>query len=99
MKQLTSHQTKVKNQIRSNSSVSLTDALETKILIKPMISRSNIFLVQNIGKDPPGRWCSPGVAYCLYADNRPVLLKSDKTLFNIDFQIFKQIQNPNYFNN
>lgn len=99
MKQLTNHQTKEKNQIRCINGESITEKPETSIPIKPMISRSNIFLVQNIGKDPPGRWHSPGLGYCQNPDILTTAYPSNKILFINEFQIFKQIQNPNFINN
>lgn len=99
MKKQTNDQTKVKNQFMGINGESLTGAHEATILLKPSSTKSNTIQVQNIGKDPPGRWRSPGVACCLDPDNRPDIIKNNKTLFNIDFQIFKQIQIPNFFNN
>lgn len=78
MKQLTNHQKNDNDQIRRNNSESLTESIEKGILLKPITSNSNSFLVQNIGKDPPGRWCSPGDAYFLDPDKRPDSLKSNK---------------------
>lgn len=102
MKQQPNYQTKAKSQNRNGIQDTFSGALST-IISTPFIEGprggSNTLLVKNIGKDPPGRWHSPGVAYCLNPDNRPVSIKSNKTLFNIDYQIFKQIQNPNFFNN
>ena len=99
MKQQTNHQPKVKNQTWSRNDESIFCANETTIHLQPRASKSNTILVQNIGKDPPGRCRSPEEACRLNPDNRPVSIKSNKTLFNIDSQLFKQIQNPNFFYN
>lgn len=99
MKHLTNRQTKEKNQICTSNAEPLTVAPGTTILLKPTTSRSNIFLVQNIGKDPPGRWRSPDAACCQNPYNPTALLQSYKTLFRIDYQAYKQIQNPNFINN
>jgi len=59
----------------------------------------NIFLVRNKGKGPPGQVRSPGVAYCLNPVNPIAAIQSNKTLLITEFQIFKQIQHPNFINN
>ena len=57
---------------------------------------SNIFIIHNKCKGPPGLVRGVGTAKCPDPDNRHVLIKSNRTIFNIDIQIFKQIQNPNF---
>ncbi|MCX6236040.1 MAG: hypothetical protein NTY07_00555 [Bacteroidia bacterium] len=62
---------------------------------------SNIFLMQNKGKGPPGRVRSPGAGCCLKPDNHPVALKSSKNYYKTKFQHFNkyQISNSIFFNN
>ena len=91
MKKQTNIQLKVKSKIQSNITESITGTHETSIQLKPGTTKSNMILVQNIGKDPPGRCRSPEEACRLDPEKRPVSIKSNKTLFNIDFQIFKQM--------
>ena len=99
MKQQTNFQKKTKSQIQINSGQQRKGKNKTTTLLKPTTSMSNTFLVQNIGKDPPGRSCSPAAACCLEPDNPPATLKNNIILLITEFQMFKQIQNPNFYNN
>jgi len=99
MKQPTNHQINVKSQISGNNGEYITGAHETHIHIIPKTTKSNTIQVQNIGKDPPGRCLSPDAVCCLDPDKPAALIKNNLTLFITEFQIFKQIQNPNFFNN
>lgn len=59
----------------------------------------NFFLVRTKGKGPPGQVHSYRAASCPGADNPPAILKNNETLFITEFQLFKQIQNPDFINN
>lgn len=96
MKQLTNHQAKEKRQNMRSKDECLTGAHGKTILLKPTTSRSNIFMIQNIGKDPPGRSRSPGAAYYMDPDHPSSELKYNNNLLITEFQIFKQIRNPNF---
>ena len=59
--------------------------------------RLNIFLVQNKGKGPPGRECSPGAGVCRKPDYEPAILNNIKIDQKTDFQYFNNNQILNFY--
>jgi hypothetical protein len=99
MKHEMNNQISAKSKSQINYGKALARVQEKPICSKPMINRQNTFLVQNIGKDPPGRPRIAGAICCLDPDYITEALTGDKTIFIINIQAFKQIQNLNFFNN
>lgn len=96
MKKQENNRTKTESRILSRLNEGLTRGPETINHLKYQIIRSNTFQILFLGKDPPGRSRSPGVICCLDPDYHSAALTGNKTLFTIEFQSFKKIQNP-YF--
>jgi len=90
----TKNQTKAESLVLCSIGALFSAASEKGNSLEPKIFRTNVILVQNIGKDPPGRSCCPGANCCLCPDNSTAASKGNKSLFAIELQAFKQIQNP-----
>jgi len=63
-----------------------------------MIARDiNIFLIQNLGKGPPGRTRSPAMAYCLRPDNKPATSNGSKIYYYNQLLQFNTNRNSIYY--
>ena len=90
MKQLTIIQKTANRQNRQNIKDALTCATQIVMRIKPEIGILNIFLIQNKGKGPPGRSCSPDKVDFPIPDPKPAAGKSSRKVY--------QITKDQYFN-
>jgi len=59
----------VKNQIQLIVRETNSEVKYSASRLQSKLKLSNIFLIRNKGKGPPGRMRSPGMAYCLYIEN------------------------------
>lgn len=83
MKQLSVIQKTAYRQNRQNIRDALTCTAQIITRIKPGIGFLNIFLIQNKGKGPPGRWRSPDMVNFPIPEPKPAAGKSSKKVYQI----------------
>ncbi|MDD2306716.1 MAG: hypothetical protein PHP53_18595 [Prolixibacteraceae bacterium] len=67
----------VKNQIQLIVRGTNSEVKYSALRFQSKLKLSNIFLIRNKGKGPPGRMRSPGMAYCPTRDNQPVYIENE----------------------